>query len=58
MNGDINREGAHFDVLCKRCGKKFEVIRNWGGGIRRDYPSHLRSNPAKCECGSRQLELF
>ena len=54
---DINREGARFDVICKRCGKRFEVIRNWGGGIRREG-YYTQSNPAQCDCGSRQLELF
>jgi hypothetical protein len=58
---DIYTEGATFEVICKRCSKKFEVIRNWGGGIRRDRGSFgqpLGSNPAICNCGSRQLEIF
>ena len=56
---DINSEGARFDVICKRCQTKFEVVRNWGGGIRRDFTGkHKGSNPAQCNCGSRQLELF
>lgn len=57
---DINREGARFTVICKRCDKKFEVVRNWGGGIRREYQGGWQtgSNPAKCDCGSRQLELY
>ncbi len=57
---DINREGAQFTVICKRCNKKHTVIRNWGGGIRRadlNY-GHSYSNPAMCDCGSRQLELY
>ena len=59
MNNDINSEGARFTVICKRCEKKFEVIRNWGGGIRRERKDWMpESNPAKCECGSRQLELY
>ena len=57
---DINREGARFTVICKRCQKKYEVIRNWGGGIRRAdlREGHAKYNPAICDCGSRQLELF
>lgn len=57
---DIYREGAKFDVVCKRCGKRFEVVRNWGGGIRREYRGQFDpgSNPAKCICGSRQLEIY
>ena len=57
---DINREGAQFTVICKRCEKKFEVRRNWGGGIRREYQGGWQrgSNPAICDCGSRQLELY
>ena len=56
---DIHSEGARFIVICKRCNKKFEVVRNWGGGIRREFTGvHQGSNPAICDCGSRQLELF
>ena len=57
---DIHSEGAKFIVICKRCSKTFEVTRNWGGGIRREYQSKYKtgSNPAKCDCGSRQLELY
>jgi len=56
ISGDIQQTGARFEVVCKRCGEKFEVIRNWGGGIRRaDNPN---SNPAICKCGSRQLEVY
>jgi len=57
---DINREGAKFDVVCKRCDKRFEVVRNWGGGIRREYKNGFQagSNPAKCSCGSIQLEPY
>ena len=62
---DINLTGAKFTVICKRCGKKFEVVRNWGGGIRREFQGRIDyfnrergSNPAKCDCGSRKLELF
>jgi len=54
---DIHRDGARFTVICKRCQKKFEVVRNWGGGIRREYGVYA-SNPAKCNCGSMSLELF
>lgn len=50
----IHDEGARFDVICKRCGKRFTVIRNWGGGIRRPDGQ----NPALCTCGSRQLEVY
>ena len=53
---DIHREGAQFTVICKRCNNKFRVTRNWGGGIRREYPKP--SNPAICDCGSRQLEVY
>ena len=56
---NINHEGARFIVICKRCKRKFEVIRNWGGGIRRESSGvHPDGNPAICHCGSRQLELF
>ncbi len=57
---DIHSEGAHFRVACKRCDKDFEVVRNWGGGIRREYQGSGRpgSNPAICDCGSRQLEIY
>ena len=57
---DINLTGAKFEVICKRCKKRFEVTRNWGGGIRRDYMTvnDRRHNPATCDCGSRQLELY
>lgn len=59
MNQDIYSEGATFLVVCKRCGKIFTVIRNWGGGIRRASKNGLpEENPAKCYCGSRQLELY
>lgn len=51
-----DREGARFEVICKRCGKRFTVIRNWGGGIRR--ADNEKSNPAICDCGSRQLEVY
>lgn len=57
---DTNKEFAHFTVLCKRCNKKFGVIRNWGGGIRRQnlHFGHPRCNPAICDCGSRSLEIY
>lgn len=56
---DIHREGAVFTVICKRCKTKHEVVRNWGGGIRRERTGrHVGSNPAVCDCGSRQLEIF
>ena len=48
--------GEHFEVICKRCNKRFWVIRNWGGGIRRQDKQKI--NPAKCDCGSRVLEVF
>jgi hypothetical protein len=59
-NGDIYSTGAIFTVICKRCGKTFEVVRNFGGGIRREYEGGWQrgSNPAECDCGSRQLELY
>ena len=57
---DIHREGTTFKVICKRCSKVFNVIRNWGGGIRRDNLNcnDSRCNPAICDCGSRQLEVY
>ena len=57
---DIDREGARFKVICKRCNRQYNVIRNWGGGIRRAdlYVGMNRYNPAICDCGSRQLELY
>ena len=51
---EIHVEGARFEVICKRCGAKFWVIRNFGGGIRRLDGE----NPALCYCGSRQLEVY
>jgi hypothetical protein len=53
---DIYDDGAVFEVICKRCGTRFWVIRNWGGGLRRRDDEHV--NPAKCSCGSLQLEVF
>lgn len=53
---DIHTTGAKFEVICKRCATRFWVIRNWGGGIRR--ADDERINPAKCHCGSIQLEVF
>lgn len=50
------REGDNFEVICKRCGIKFFVIKNWGGGIR-NYQNQ-KINPAQCSCGSYQLEVF
>lgn len=57
---DIYSEGARFTVVCKRCNKKFEVVRNFGGGIRREYQGSWQqgSNPAKCDCGSLKLEIY
>ena len=56
----IYETDAAFMVVCKRCGKKFEVRRNWGGGIRREYHNGFQpgSNTAKCDCGSLQLEVY
>lgn len=51
----IDKEGDQFEVVCKRCKARFWVIRNWGGGIRRVDNGE---NPALCQCGSRQLEVF
>ena len=48
--------GAQFEVVCKRCGAVFWVIRNFGGGIRRQ--DNENSNPARCRCGSLQLEIY
>lgn len=53
---NIHTTGAVFTVVCKRCKKEFKVIRNWGGGIRRQ--DNENSNPAICSCGSRQLEVY
>lgn len=58
---DINSEGVKFTVICKRCEKRFKVVRNFGGGIRRERGSQGQpngSNPAICSCGSRQLEIY
>jgi len=52
----IYEDGSQFEVVCRRCGKRFVVIRNWGGGIRR--LDNGNCNPAKCDCGSRSLELY
>jgi len=56
----IHDTGAHFDVICKRCDKRFQVVRNFGGGIRRDdKPTNSGlHNPAICDCGSRQMEVY
>ena len=48
--------GDKFEVICKRCQKRFWVIRNFGLGIRRADNENI--NPAKCNCGSYQLEIF
>lgn len=52
----IHHSGDGFEVICKRCGKRFWVIRNWGGGIRRRDNENI--NPAMCNCGSLQLEVY
>jgi hypothetical protein len=52
-----NETGACFDVVCKRCNSRFNVIRNWGGGLRREDSAYA-SNPARCQCGSYQLEIY
>jgi DNA-directed RNA polymerase subunit RPC12/RpoP len=57
VSGEIYVEGARFKVICTRCQHIFEVIRNWGGGIR--LASNENVNPAKCpHCGSRVLEVY
>lgn len=60
ISGDINQTGAEFYVICKRCNKKIKVTRNWGGGIRRDDLPVTSSyhNPAVCNCGSRNFEIY
>lgn len=57
---NINDTGASFDVICKRCDRQFNVIRNFGGGIRRPdrMPNSGLHNPAICDCGSRKLEIY
>ncbi len=56
---DIQSEGATFTVICKRCQKTFIVIRNFGGGVRRPHErGQAERNPAICDCGSRQLEVY
>ena len=64
------KDKEEYEKLYKRWGsltgeidglnKKIEVVRNWGGGIRREYQGGWQrgSNPAICDCGSRQLELY
>lgn len=52
----IHLSGAQFEVVCKRCKTRFWVIRNFGGGIRRR--DNENCNPAMCDCGSMQLEVF
>jgi len=53
----IHSSGTHFTVVCERCGTKFTVIRNWGGGIRRSDNENI--NPAVCpQCKSRKLEVW
>lgn len=57
ISGDIHREGARFKVICQRCGHIFEVIRNWGGGVR--LAKDERVNPAHCpKCESKLLEVY
>lgn len=57
VSGDIHVSGARFKVICKRCGHIFEVIRNWGGGVR--LAKNEGVNPAKCpQCDSRLLEVY
>jgi DNA-directed RNA polymerase subunit RPC12/RpoP len=56
-NRSIMETGAQFTVVCKRCERAFDVIRNFGGGIRNH--SNQNINPAKCpSCGSMSLELY
>ena len=52
----IHMSGDQFEVICKRCGARFWVIRNYGGGIRRQ--DNENNNPAMCHCGSLQLEVY
>ena len=52
----IYDKDAKFEVICKRCQKRFWVFRNFGGGTRRANDENI--NPAKCECGSLALEIF
>ncbi len=58
QNQDIYCEGDKFKVICMRCKIVFEVIRNFGGGVRREGVSEDKQNPAICDCGSRKLEVF
>ena len=53
----ILKWGERVTVICTRCKHKFEVIVNWGGGIR--LASDERVNPARCpHCGSMKLEVW
>lgn len=57
ISGDIYLSGTRFTVICKRCGHKYDVIRNWGGGVR--LASNENINPAKCpSCGSIVYEVY
>lgn len=54
---NLTQTGTQFTVVCKRCDRAFDVIRNFGGGIR--LMKDERVNPAKCpSCGSMALELY
>ena len=53
---NLMQEGQRFKVKCLRCNNVFEVIRNWGGGIRRADNENI--NPARCKCGAYKLEIY
>ena len=61
ISGDIYQTDAEFEVVCKRCETRFIVLRNWGGGLRRDgkgCDKNGHPKPAQCDCGSRCLEVL
>lgn len=57
MNIQDMKTGECFKVICKRCSRVFSVIKNsYDSGIRRADNQGI--NPARCHCGSLQLELY
>lgn len=57
FNGNLMSTGARFTVVCKRCKNEFDVIRNFGGGVRLAGKEQI--NPAKCpSCNSMSFELY
>lgn len=61
ISQNIYETDAEFEVICTRCKRQFMVLRNWGGGLRRDGKGCGRGGhpkPAQCDCGSHVFEVF